>query len=614
MKNRMCMDYLMHASALPFGGLDALGAQQDKHISDSLVKQMQSLGAPDSVANQFAYKQVTATSPITGNTYSADTPYSLGTGMIKGDAQAIVNNALNASAEAARKKQLAKNQNLRAQLAGGSPMSRAKVELSDDDMRRRQYMHEYYKKHAAKWKPGGPYYYYQKAQEDAKNYKPVDAIGDHLEHGFLGDFFKKHKYFRREETTDGQKNKYRYFYSADEWNAWKRNAGNAIGNFVNKIGNAVRGVSSAPSSTDPSGFSDLSGTKHIGGSVKKAFKYIAKLTAPNGKIRYFYDEKVLARAKKLWNYWQTDGSFMQNVSKIQWPDEGDDERFITSDDNANAVNPGHRSQGRYRSVNCQFCSLAQELRSRGYNVRASDVPSGITNRTKILGFFGYKPVEEKVTIKCKATAETAKEYKGLKGKVNGLIKGITSSGNWHGLSNYSGSDDGEVTISYTAMKNDSTIKSFIPCQEDPNFVWNGKNVPDENKTTAALLNKMKEYPNGSRGSMNVFWNTGGGHSVSWEKDEEGHLTIRDTQGGNTIIVDGASGNFEGIRRYFMNVNPVMPVEIARLDDKSIVDPKILDYVDSNVKTNSPGLIDKAYGVGFESLDKLAGAFKSIGSH
>ena len=105
-----------------------------------------------------------------------------------------------------------------------------------------------------------------------------------------------------------------------------------------------------------------------------------------------------------------------------------------------------------------------------------------------------------------------------------------------------------------------------------------------------------------------------GHSIAWEKDDDGHLTIRDTQGGNTVLVDGASGNFEGIRNYFRNVNPILPVEIARLDDKSIVDKGILDYVDSNLGSRGAGIVTKVYANGIQAIDKLADAFKSVAGH
>ena len=155
----------MHKSSMGIGALDTLGSQIDKNTREGMVKDLIEKGMDPSTAVKIAgSKQVSAKSPITGTTYSADTPYQLVTSMAKGDIKDSVNNALNASAEAARKKQLAKNLNLKLQLSGGNPMSRVGIgqNLSDEDLQRRQYMHEYYKKHANKWKPGGPYYYYKK--------------------------------------------------------------------------------------------------------------------------------------------------------------------------------------------------------------------------------------------------------------------------------------------------------------------------------------------------------------------------------------------------------------------------------------------------------------------
>ena len=42
---------------------------------------------------------------------------------------------------------------------------------------------------------------------------------------------------------------------------------------------------------------------------------------------------------------------------------------------------------------------------------------------------------------------------------------------------------------------------------------------------------FQKYPNNSRGNLLVSWTLGGGHSVAWEKDSSGQLTIIDGQNG-----------------------------------------------------------------------------------
>lgn len=39
----------------------------------------------------------------------------------------------------------------------------------------------------------------------------------------------------------------------------------------------------------------------------------------------------------------------------------------------------------------------------------------------------------------------------------------------------------------------------------------------------------KTYPPNSRGNLVVFWSQGGGHSMAWETDEKGKVTVRDCQ-------------------------------------------------------------------------------------
>lgn len=591
-------DELRHGMLSKIAG--QLGADQSKMMERGL----NSMGLP------YTAKGSAFTSPLTGQKYAFDASQLAAEApdIAKKEAKALINNALNNAASKANAKSKAKNQNLQAKLSGSDPITALALKQIQQQQNQAEYNHQYYVDHKPDYQKGGKYYYYEPIK------KSSDFVGpkNELQHGLITDFLRKHKYVKREETNDGQKNKYRYFYSLDEWNKWKSNAANKVGSFFSRLGNAAKGVSNVAadiaSSVEPISKKIAEAKAEV---VEKTHKYIDKLMSPNGKWRYFYDEKALARAKKVWAGWKSDGSFMNKVRRIQSAIDGE---IPTEAQNADAVNPGHRNEGKYRGINCQFCSLAQELRNRGYDVTAPDVPSGITNRTKLLSFFGYKAQPEKITIKCRTTQDVANEYSGLGGAIKGLIRGVESSGNWHGLQRYSSDGAKEVDVKITKLKDDDTVKSFIPCQEDPDFVWDGNNVPNVNKSVSALLNKMKEYPNGSRGNMIVYWNTGGGHSIVWEKDEEGRMTIRDTQSGNTILADGASGNFEGIRQYFQNVNPVLPVEMARLDDKSIVDDDILNYVDSNLGKGSAGALDTIYGAGVRSIDKLADTFKSVSGH
>ena len=579
---------------------DAQAEITDKVLYD-LVKKKQGEEAADKMfPNGPKAGSGAVTGPISGKTYNYHKGNEFGAagGIAKEELVALLNKKLNEAGANAKAKKDAQNDNLQGKLAGSDPIKVLALKQLKQQADDREYHQQYYKKNKPDWQPGGKYYYYEPVK------KSNDYIGpkqkDELQHGFIGDFFKKHKYFKREENTDGQKQKYRYFYSQDEWNAFKNKVSNTISNVANRLKSAggATGISEMPSSISKK----VSEAKD---SIKeKAHKYIEKIEVKPGLFRYFYDQKALDRFKGMLHNWRTDGTFMQKIKKISFADV---DGPPTSADNADEVNPGHRSEGKYRSVNCQFCTLATELRNRGYDVTASDISSGIVQKSKILSFFGYVPQYSKsYEVKLKADEETVNKYKGIGGKIRGALKGVMDAGNWYGVQRYSADSTTEVTIKITKADDDATHKSVIPAELDKNFVWNGDNTVNPDKVMNAVLDKAKSYPAGARGGFTIMWNSGGGHSMYWEKDDDGNFIIRDTQGGNSVIVDQGAGNYSDFRAMLSHANPILPIEMERYDDRPIVSQEVLNYVDTEDHKNKPNLIEGIYGVGYKTFEKLSG--------
>lgn len=92
-------------------------------------------------------------------------------------------------------------------------------------------------------------------------------LGTELKHGFLGEMMKGHKYVAREENDNGSKNKYRYFYTEEAWDAFK----NAKSSLVEKASSFASGVLSSAQK----GFQKLSGLLK-GGDGSKSVSDIKK--------------------------------------------------------------------------------------------------------------------------------------------------------------------------------------------------------------------------------------------------------------------------------------------------------------------------------------------------
>ena len=157
----------------------------------------------------------------------------------------------------------------------------------------------------------------------------------------------------------------------------------------------------------------------------------------------------------------------------------------TLEENVKRVNPDYRLEGNNGKINCVNCSMALELRRRGYEVSAQ-LTSGGKN--------GFE-VAKQCFPKSKNTDVVARPKVDLDKK--GKPKNQIQVDEWNRFWN----------------KADKAVQS------------SGGNKELAQKSMSAL----KSEPPGSRGQVLVTWNRWSGHSMGYEVTPEGKVRIIDSQ-------------------------------------------------------------------------------------
>lgn len=208
----------------------------------------------------------------------------------------------------------------------------------------------------------------------------------------------------------------------------------------------------------------------------KQHKYIKKVKMPNGKTRYFYDQDEYAAYQKRLKYQTDEPDFMKKVKKL------DKNTVMSADDDMAATNPKYDRFDDDYSLNCFRCSIAYELRRRGYDVTASK--------------------QNSFDQSMDSTGKAFKNPKTVFIKGDGSVKDTLPGSNRYGV--------GVIPYAASAILNS-------------NQSYGGKTVKN------AL--EQNNSPN-SRGIFSVTWKEsfgGGRHSMVYEIDSKGNATIRDAQ-------------------------------------------------------------------------------------
>ncbi len=232
---------------------------------------------------------------------------------------------------------------------------------------------------------------------------------------------------------------------------------------------------------------------------KKKHKYIAKVTLSNGKYRYFYTSDEYNSYLKRLQYQENSPDFMKDVSKIK-PNE-----IYTAEEDMDKINERYSPYNEKTSTNCANCSVAYELRRRGYDVEALD--------------------------------------NGGEDSYNGYIYRA-----------YDYFKDPDVRL---VNDDGSTINGSEEYLKNPNGFINKLKHLDENKwlskshsyTGETLTKAIKESSgDDSRGFIDVAWSgTNTGHSLVYEVSNKGDVIIRDAQTNVSYSVNDLAQNIKSAR-------------------------------------------------------------------
>ena len=351
-----------------------------------------------------------------------------------------------------------------------------------------------------------------------------------------GDGNKKHKYIARVKVKN---NKYRYFYTQEEYQNYlngKKKKKSVFGNnllksiksfskkvvdkgadFLDKFQN--KKVAKGKEYVDKIGstkIGDLKTFKNSGLYVKamnfvsslfttvitKLFKpkYIAKVTLPNGRYRYFYNQDEYDSYLERLNYQKNEPSFMKGVPDIP------DNIVYTAMQDMSKVNEKFSPYDRSSSTNCTNCSAAYELRRRGYDVEAKLADASYNGRSDRV--FDYFEGAELISIYSDGSTKVQNEK---------AIRKIC---------------DGK----FTAV--DSKVY-----KEEYEFYTQSQNYTSQSIEKAIKSNN----PPGSRGFIDVDWKAGGAHSIVYEVDNSGKVTIRDSQTYDEYSLDELASNVSRVR-------------------------------------------------------------------
>lgn len=215
-------------------------------------------------------------------------------------------------------------------------------------------------------------------------------------------------------------------------------------------------------------------------AMSRQHKYVGKIKLPNGKYRYFYDQKELEA------YYRNHGTADERALMKEYSLK---QSALSDDGDQASINESYdKRQTLENSNNCYSCALAYDMRRRGLDVDAILDPDGET-------------VDN--IMDCYKTADGKSAYENAKVcyvDKNGYTDKYSAKDIGNGLkrANYNDThDNGYIASDYV----EKSLKQTYP--------------------------DIKE---GSNGYVLLYWNYGGGHAINWTY-EKGKLVFRDPQTG-----------------------------------------------------------------------------------
>lgn len=375
-----------------------------------------------------------------------------------------------------------------------------------------------------------------------------------------------HKYIMRVKAKGGNgKTKWRYFYSMPEYKSYLASLQNGgkkpnLAETVDKLKKEVKKDTTKLTKTVSSGKEvvDKHGKKEVGaiGFLIPGYVIADAINFVSNTIG-----KILDKDKKNTN--KVTDSSKSNDEKLKDPDERSDYNkrleyqknepdFMKTvpDIPDDVINTKFEDQGEINEVydpwddgssseNCANCSAAYELRRRGYDVEAKLVEDDYNGR----GDRAYDYFEGAEVIAINGDGSTFVHNEEF-------VKSI-----W----------------------NDTvTDKDCLANREDYDFY-----VTDQ-RYTAKTIEKgiLDNSPPGSRGFIDVEWKSGGAHSIVYEVDSKGKVTIRDSQTWDEYTLTELAGDTKKVR-------------ITRTDNLELKE-NILDAVNTNTDRERNYYADEGY--------------------
>lgn len=157
------------------------------------------------------------------------------------------------------------------------------------------------------------------------------------------------------------------------------------------------------------------------------------------------------------------------------------DKEYSRDEDMSAVNPNFDGDTDLRySTNCSYCTVAYDLRRRGYDVTADSMDPGDDPTNKY---------------------ETASWYKGV-----------------------------DIVSTKSLLFKNNPIQYLTNLNNDP---YDSDNIEHTKKV---IEDELKRHGDGARGDFGLYWKYGGGHSIVWEVIDN-EVIFRDTQINSIINIE-----------------------------------------------------------------------------
>ena len=189
------------------------------------------------------------------------------------------------------------------------------------------------------------------------------------------------------------------------------------------------------------------------------------------------------------------------------------------------INPDYGGIG--TKMNCRRCTMAYELRRRGYDVMATRTTTG--HGQTLLGM--------ETVLDPKAPAPIA---------------------------------SGNIATGLKLKKRVEANPEYLMEMMESGKLWGNNPISDAN-TEAGIFESLRLQPNGSRGELGVKWAFGGGHSMAYEI-VNGKVVIFDTQSGK------AYKNVAELKGAFKDIGGISEAGFTRLDDIPLNSDFLLRWV------------------------------------